>query len=124
MTALKPRVHQTVTPTRATHASGTEVGQGMSSGSPIAPRYWLIRPMLLSSRKRHSTATTATPRTYGAKYSARNRLRPGNLLFITNATINGTTSSNGTLSSVKMPVACMAFQKSENVVEPESKSFV
>ena len=43
---------------------------------------------------------------------------------MTSATINGTTSSNGTLSSVKMPVACMAFQKSENVVEVESNSFL
>ena len=51
-------------------------------------------------------------------------MRPRNLLFMTSATSSGTTRSSGTLSNVKMPVACIAFQKSANVVEPESNSFL
>jgi hypothetical protein len=51
-------------------------------------------------------------------------LRPRKLLFMTSATISGMTRSSGTLSSVKIPVASMEFQKSENVVELESNSFL
>ena len=38
-----------------------------------------MSPTFVSSRYRHSTAITATPSTYGAKYTARKRFRPGEL---------------------------------------------
>src|SRR5215217_102169 len=123
MTALKPSVHHTVTPMRATQASGGEVSQGIESGSPIAPRYWFTKPMLVSSRKRHSEATTATPSTYGAKYSARKRLRALNFEFISSATASGTASSSGTLKRVKIPVARIPCQKGPAVVESDENSF-
>jgi hypothetical protein len=63
-------------------------------------------------------AITATPSTYGAKNTARNRFRPGNFLFMVRAMTSGTTSSSGTLKTVKMPVARIACQKLEYVIEP------
>src|SRR4051812_28471067 len=74
--------------------------------------------MFESSRYRHRMATTATPRTYGAKNTARKRFRPGNFRFITRAIISGTTRSSGTLKTVKMPVARIDCQNAENVIEP------
>ena len=41
----------------------------------------MTSPMFESSRYRHRMAITATPRTYGAKNTARNRFRPGNFRF-------------------------------------------
>ena len=80
--------------------------------------------MFRSSRNRHRVATTATPRTYGAKYTARNRLRPRNFWFISSATPSGTTSSSGTLESVKMPVAFMLVQKTPLVTESLENNLV
>jgi hypothetical protein len=79
--------------------------------------------MFASRRNRQRTATTATPRTYGAKYSARKKLRPRKRLFITRATSSGTTSSSGTLNSTKIPVALMLDQKLSNRTESGSISF-
>jgi hypothetical protein len=63
-------------------------------------------------------AMTATPRTYGAKYTARNRFRPGNFLFMARAISSGITSSSGTLMTVKIAVARIACQNDSNVIDP------
>ena len=56
---------------------------------------------------------TATPSTYGAKYTARKRFRPANFPFSTMATASGTTRSNGAASTVKSRVLRRASQKTE-----------
>ena len=62
--------------------------------------------------------TTATPRTYGAKYTARNRLRPRELPVHHQGHASGTTISSGTLNTVKMPVARIDSRTASNVTEP------
>ncbi len=49
-------------------------------------------------------------------------MRPRNPWFITRATASGNTSSSGTLMTVKIVVACMAFQNGVNATELESNS--
>src|SRR5699024_3626728 len=112
MTALKPTVHQTVTPTSDTQPAGRDVVQAIESGSPRLPSRWFTGPTLASSRKCHSTPTTATPSTYGAKYTARKNVRPGNLRFKSSASAKGTATSSGTESTVKIAVTRIPLQNS------------
>ncbi|MEJ7707342.1 MAG: hypothetical protein WKF82_08740 [Nocardioidaceae bacterium] len=49
---------------------------------------------------------------------ARTAFRPRNDWAITTATANGMMSSSGTLNTVKMPVAFIAFQKGADDTEP------
>ena len=61
---------------------------------------------------------TATPSTNGAKNTARTALRPGNFLFRATASASGRAMSSGTLSTVKIAVARIEFQKVSEVVDP------
>ena len=62
--------------------------------------------------------TTATPRTNGAKITARKKLRPGNLRASGTAISSGSTTSSGTLRTVKMAVARIESQNGPEVVDP------
>src|SRR5690349_19085032 len=117
MTALNPHVHHTVTPTSDTHAHGVAVTHGVS-----VPRRWLTKPRFASSRNRHSRPTTATPSTYGAKYTARKNVRPGNDRFSSSAIPSGISTSSGTDATVKIAVARTLFHHSSNTSESEVNS--
>src|SRR5690349_5214942 len=105
MTALKPDVHHTVTPTSDTQAHGVEVTHAVSEGSPNVPRTKLTKPRFASSRNRHSRPMTATPSTYGAKNTARKNVRPGNRRLSMSAIPNGRATRSGTEATVKIAVA-------------------
>src|SRR3954447_5910411 len=117
MTALNPHVHHTVTPTSDTHAHGVAVTHGVSDGRPTSPSRWLTKPRFASSRNRHSRPMTATPSTYGAKYTARKNVRPGNERFSSSAIASGSTTSSGTDSTVKIAVARTLSHQSLNTSE-------
>src|SRR5256885_7547821 len=102
MTALKPDVHHTVTPTSDTHAQGVEVTHAVPDGRPSAPSTWLTKPRLASSRNRQSRPMTATPSTNGAKKTARKNVRPGNDRLSSSAMPSGSTTSSGTEATVKI----------------------
>ena len=55
---------------------------------------------------------------------ARKRLRPRNFWFIASATTSGTTSSSGTLMTVKIAVARMLLQNRSDASELESNRSV
>ena len=83
-----------------------------------------MTPIVGSSMNRNRRPTTATPRTYGVKKTARKNVRPGNARLSSSATPSGTTSRKGTESTVKIPVARIDFQNGSASREVELKRLV
>src|SRR4051812_33599354 len=110
-------VHHTVAPISDTHTHGVSVVHGMSSRRPMEPSQWLIGPTFGSSRYCHSTPMTPTPRTNGAKNTARKNVRPAKLRLSSSARSSGRPTSSGTEKTVKIAVAFIDFQKSLYTVE-------
>jgi hypothetical protein len=121
MTALKPIVHHTVTPTREIQAHGWSVIHG-TGGTPNRPSSPFMAPKEGSSRYAHIRPITATPSTYGAKNTARKNVRPGNWRFSSTASPSGMEIRKGTLATVKIAVARMLFQNGRYCTDVGSNS--